>query len=83
MSESPQREDREVLEHQLEEFLAQVRSLPRGGDLEGLIEDNASQLKLLLYEVAARQRQQAAAAESADFPPSGVSALRAGDAAGR
>ena len=73
----------ELLEHKLQEFLTQVCELPRGGDLEGLIEDNAAELKQLLYEVAARQRQEAAAAAPAAFPPSGLCALRAGDALDR
>jgi len=83
MSKQTKPEVPEALEQRLQEFLAQVRTMPRGGDLEGLIEDNAAELKLLLYEVAARQRQQAAAAEPADFPPSGLPPLSAGDAADR
>ena len=83
MSKQSEPEVPNPLEHKLQEFLVQVRTMPRGGDLEGLIEDNAAEMKLLLYEVAARQRQQAAAAEPADFPPSGLPALPAGDEADR
>ena len=71
------------LQHTIEEFVIQVRTMPRGGDLEGLIEESAAELKLLLYEVAARERQQSTAAAPADFPPSGLCALSADDAPAR
>ncbi len=83
MSKQTKPEVPQPLEHKLQEFLTQVSTMPRGGDLEGLIEDNAAELKLLLYEVAACQRQQAAAAQPADFPPSGLPELPARDEADR
>ena len=69
MSNQSKQQNPNPLEHKLQEFLTQVREIPRGGDLERLIEDNAAELRLLLYEVAARQRQEAATADPADFPP--------------
>jgi hypothetical protein len=83
MSKQTKPEVPQPLERKLQEFLTQVRTMPRGGDLEGLIEDNAAELKLLLYEVAARQREESAAAQPADFPPSGLPGLPADNEAGR
>jgi hypothetical protein len=83
MSKHAKNQIQEPLDEKLQEFLAQVREMPRGGDLEGLIEDNAAELRLLLYEAAARQRQQSTADAPADFPPSGLPELPAGDEADR
>jgi len=62
-----------------EEILAQVmrkvRELKPGGDLEGLLEDGATQLKQALYEEAAAERQQVEDSSPESFSPLGLPAL--------
>jgi hypothetical protein len=62
----------------LEELMREVRTLKRGGDLEGLLEKAAMEIKQELYQAATRERTQAAA--EAAFPPSAMRAVSAGDA---
>jgi len=71
------------LQQKLEEILTKVRAMAPGGDLEGLLEEGAAEFKMLLYEAATRQRRESRAAAPADFPPSGLSAVRAPDAGDR
>lgn len=62
-----------------EEILAQVmrkvRELKPGGDLEGLLEDGAAELKQALYEEAAAERQQVEDSSPESFSPLGLSPL--------
>ena len=70
----------------LNEFFEQVGELPSGGDLEGLIEAHLSEMNRQLCERTLQRRQQAlsdkASAQPEAFPPSGLSAMPAADAAG-
>jgi len=71
-----------------EEILAQVmrkvRELEPGGDLEGLLEAGAADLKQALYEEAAVERQSLEDSSPESFSPSGLPALpgRGQDASG-
>ena len=60
----------------LNELMQEVRDLPRGGDLEGLIETRLADLERQCLDLALDQRQQAAAQEASAkpeaFPPSGL-----------
>jgi len=82
MSCNPVHEGAQALQGRMEAIMEEVRRLKAGGDLEGLLEEKAAELKLLLYEAAAHERRQAAARTPADFPPSGLSSVRPRDARG-
>jgi len=60
----------------LNEFMQEVRDMPRGGDLEGLIEARLAGLERQCLDLALGQRQQAveqeASAKPEAFPPSGL-----------
>lgn len=60
----------------LNELVQEVRDLPRGGDLEGLIETRLADLERQCLDLALGQRQQATAQEASAkpeaFPPSGL-----------
>ena len=60
----------------LNELMQEVRDLPRGGDLEGLIEARLAGLERQCLDLALSQRQQAAeqqaSAKPEAFPPSGL-----------
>jgi len=72
----------------VEKLVEEVRAMPRGGDLEGLIESHLAVLNRQCYEVCLERRQEAAAAQdkasegSEDFSPSGVPAVPGAVAAG-
>ena len=63
----------------LNELLQDVRDMPRGGDLEGLIESHLVGLARQCYDSALHQRaqiiEQQASAPSEAFPPSGLPAV--------
>lgn len=71
------------MQRELEEIMSKVRAMEPGGDLEGLLEEGAAKFKVLLYEIATRERLEARAAAEADFPPSGLSSVRGDDAPDR
>lgn len=58
----------------LDSVLARAEAMPRGGNLESLLDQETGPLVKALYEEVVRRRQQAAET-SADFPPSGMPAL--------
>lgn len=72
--------DKGALELMLEGLLEKVRAMPPGGDLEALLEAETAKLKHGVYETAIAERGKTA--EKADFPPSGLRAVRLRDAAG-
>jgi hypothetical protein len=74
-SDSPQSR----LARRFEEMLEKVRSLRRGGDLEGLIDDEAEEIRRLLYEEALAERAGIDPADQADFPPSAMPEVRHDD----
>ena len=65
-------------EELLGQLMRKVRLLEPGGDLEGLLEEGASQLKQALYEEAAVERQQVEDASPASFSPCGLPSVRSG-----
>lgn len=69
-------DNRRVLK-QVEELMARVRSMKRGGDLDALLLRELAELNELVYREALAERDEAASKE-ADFPPSGVPRLRGG-----
>ena len=68
-----------VLE-QIQQIMLRVEELPRGGDLEGVIEEGLDELDQLVYRELLSHRQQTAEHREAAFPPSGVSGLPKPDA---
>jgi hypothetical protein len=65
-------------EEMLLEIMRKVRELKPGGDLEGLLEDGAAELKQALYEEALAERQAVDDSQPESFSPSGLPALRGG-----
>ncbi|MFC1601923.1 hypothetical protein ACFL34_06200 [Candidatus Sumerlaeota bacterium] len=59
----------------IEELLLKVRQMEPGGDLDRLILDELEELNKVAYESALQERAKAAA-DQADFPPSGLSGVR-------
>jgi len=63
----------------LNKLMQEVRDMPRGGDLEGLIEVRLAGLERQCLNLALGQRQQAAEQEASAkpeaFPPSALSAV--------
>lgn len=63
-------------QRQLAALMEKVRRMKQGGDLEGLLIDEIGELQKIIYEEAMEEREQQAASSEADFPPSGVRAVR-------
>ena len=61
-------------------LLDAVERMPRGGDLEGLIESHLKGLNRQCYEICLARRNAAASEASEDFSPSGLPALSEADA---
>ncbi len=59
----------------VEELLHKVREMEPGGDLDRLILDELDDLNKVIYEAALQERVEAAA-DPADFPPSGLPGVR-------
>jgi hypothetical protein len=62
----------------VDEAIERAVAMERGGNLEMLLEQEASKVKKALYEEVLRLREEAACAKAA-FPPSAVSALPTAD----
>jgi len=61
----------------VEELLRKVREMEPGGDLDRLILDELEELNKVIYESALQERANAAA-DPADFSPSGLPGVRRG-----
>lgn len=57
-----------------------VETMPRGGDLEALLKEGVGGVNQALLAYLLSCREQAASGSEADFPPSGMSEVRGGDA---
>jgi hypothetical protein len=62
--------ERDELKSMLEEMMKAVEQMPPGGDLEMLFEEKMGRIKTQAFEKVLKRRRQAA--ESGDFPPSGM-----------
>jgi len=61
----------------LQKLQARVREMPRGGDLESLIEEGLAEINREFFESCVSARQEtSASSESGGFPPWGVPEVR-------
>lgn len=69
----------------VQQLLDAVSQMPRGGDLEGLIESHLGELNRQFYDLCLSRREAAGASGASEgsegFPPSGVPAVPGGVAA--
>jgi len=69
----------------VEQLLEAVSQMPRGGDLEGLIESHLGELNRQFYDLCLSRREAAGASVASEgsegFPPSGLPAMPGGVAA--